>query len=134
MRGPTSSRLSAAIEQSHDGVGIVWPVAIAPYEVEILPLNMDSERVVQVAESLYDECRAAGLETLLDDRSDRAGSKFADADLVGIPHRIVVGEKALKDGFVEIAARRSKSDVMRVGLSEAVARIRDEVEAERDAG
>jgi prolyl-tRNA synthetase len=126
--------VAAAIEQNHDGDGITWPVAIAPYEVEILALNMDSERVVETAESLYDECRAVGLETLLDDRSDRAGVKFADADLIGIPYRIVVGEKALKNGVVELAARRSKGEVTRLGPEEAVSRIRAQVEAERVGG
>ncbi|MFN2421639.1 MAG: proline--tRNA ligase [Gemmatimonadota bacterium] len=126
--------VAAAIEQNHDGDGITWPVAIAPYEVEILALNMDSERVVETAQSLYDECRAVGLETLLDDRSDRAGVKFADADLIGIPYRIVVGEKALKNGVVELAARRSKGEVTRLGPDEAVSRLRAQVEAERVGG
>jgi prolyl-tRNA synthetase len=126
--------IAAAIEQNHDQGGIVWPVALAPYEVEILPLNMDSQRVVEVAEALYDECRTMGLETLLDDRPDRAGSKFADADLIGIPFRIVVGEKALREGTVEIAARRSKQEIMRTTPGEAVAELRARVEAERGGG
>jgi prolyl-tRNA synthetase len=126
--------VAAAIEQNHDEAGIVWPTAIAPYEVEIVPLNMDSERVVEVAESLYDECWAAGLETLIDDRAERAGSKFADADLVGVPYRIVVGDKALKEDFVELSARRARKDVDRVGPGEAVARVRARVEAERVGG
>jgi prolyl-tRNA synthetase len=123
--------IAAAIEQNHDDDGIVWPTAIAPYEVEILPLNMDSERVVGAAEAIYEECRAAGLETLIDDRADRAGSKFADADLLGVPYRIVVGDRALKEGFVEGATRRAKKDAARLGSGEAVAWVRERVEAER---
>ena len=126
--------IAAAIEQNHDEGGIIWPTALAPFEVEILPLNMDSERVVEVAEALYQECRATGIETLLDDRPDRAGSKFADADLVGIPYRIVVGDRAVKEGFVEAAARRARKDVTRLGSGDAVAWVRERIGTERGGG
>jgi prolyl-tRNA synthetase len=126
--------IAAAIEQNHDEAGIAWPTAIAPYEVEIVPLNMDSAAVVEAAEALYEECRAAGLETLLDDRPERAGPKFADADLVGIPYRIVVGDRALKDGFVEVVARRARKEPARFSPEEAVAWVRGRVGAERGGG
>lgn len=123
--------IAAAIEQNHDADGIIWPTAIAPFEVEIIPLNMDSERVVEVADALYGACLSAGLDVLIDDRPDRAGSKFADADLVGIPYRIVVGERALKDGVVEVAGRRAKKDAQRMEPEAAVAWLRERIEAER---
>ncbi len=123
--------IAAAIEQNHDEGGIAWPVAIAPYEVEIVPLNMDSERVVETAEKLYAECRAAGLETLVDDRPGRAGPKFADADLIGIPYRIVVGERALEGGEVEAASRRARKEPVRLGVEEAIQWVAERVLAER---
>ena len=125
---------AAAIEQNHDDGGIVWPTAIAPYEVEVIPLNMDSEAVVAAAEEIYAAARAAGLEALLDDRPDRAGSKFADADLVGIPWRIVVGDRGLKDGVVEVAARRTRKEAERLDPAAAVERVRAAIEVERAGG
>jgi prolyl-tRNA synthetase len=125
---------AAAIEQNHDDGGIVWPTAIAPYEVEVIPLNMDSEAVVAAAEEIYVAARAAGLEALLDDRPDRAGSKFADADLVGIPWRIVVGDRGLKDGVVEVAARRTRKEAERLDPAAAVERVRAAIEVERAGG
>ncbi|MDX1661457.1 MAG: YbaK/EbsC family protein, partial [Gemmatimonadota bacterium] len=122
---------AAAIEQNHDEQGIVWPVPVAPFEVEIIPLNMDSEAVVETADRLYEACRAAGLETLLDDRPDRAGSKFADADLIGVPWRIVIGDRGLSEGVVEVAARRAKKDVEKLPPDEAVSLLVERVEAER---
>ncbi|HUP20180.1 MAG TPA: proline--tRNA ligase [Gemmatimonadota bacterium] len=122
---------AAAIEQNHDEGGIVWPTAIAPFEVEVIPLNMDSEAVVAAAEEIYAASRQAGLEALLDDRPDRAGSKFADADLVGIPWRIVVGDRGLKDGVVEVASRRARKDAERLEPAAAVERVRAAVEVER---
>jgi prolyl-tRNA synthetase len=126
--------VAAAIEQNHDENGIVWPTAIAPYEVEVIPLNMDSARVVEAAERIYDECLAAGLETLLDDRADRAGSKFADADLIGIPWRIVVGDRGLESGMVEVARRRARKDMARFSPEEAVDHVRAGVVRERTGG
>ena len=126
--------VAAAIEQNHDDNGIVWPTAIAPYEVEIIPLNMDSARVVEAAERIYEECRAEGLEALLDDRADRAGSKFADADLVGIPWRIVVGDRGLESGMVEVARRSARKDMARFSPEEAVQHVRANVIRERRGG
>ncbi|MGH7570512.1 MAG: proline--tRNA ligase [Gemmatimonadota bacterium] len=125
--------VAAAIEQSHDEKGIVWPVAIAPYEVEVIPLNMDSKAVVEAAERIYGECREAGLEVLLDDRPDRAGSKFADADLIGIPWRIVVGERGLGEGTVELVERRTGA-AEKVPPEAVVGLARERIESGRLSG
>ncbi|HKY60213.1 MAG TPA: proline--tRNA ligase [Gemmatimonadota bacterium] len=125
--------VAAAIEQRHDERGIAWPVAIAPYEVEVIPLNMDSPAVVEAAEGIYAGCRDAGLETLLDDRSDRAGSKFADADLIGIPWRIVVGEKGLQEGAVELVERRTRA-ARKAAPDEVVPLARERIEGGRRGG
>jgi prolyl-tRNA synthetase len=95
----------AAIERFHDDKGIIWPKAIAPYLVEIVPLNFDKEVVRTAAEKVYAELISAGIEVLMDDRDERAGVKLNDADLVGMPIRITVGEKSLKDGKLEVKAR-----------------------------
>ncbi|MBF2027296.1 MAG: proline--tRNA ligase [Oscillatoriales cyanobacterium C42_A2020_001] len=102
------SRLAqAAVEQSHDKDGIVWSVAIAPYHAIVVIPNVSDETQVQAAETLYTELNQAGVETLLDDRNERAGVKFKDADLIGIPYRIVTG-KSLKDGKVEVVNRATR--------------------------
>jgi prolyl-tRNA synthetase len=99
------SRLAqAAVEQSYDQNGIIWPVAIAPYHAIVVVPNVGDAEQMQVAEQLYAELNAAGVETLLDDRAERAGVKFKDAELIGIPFRIVTG-RSLKDGKVEVVKR-----------------------------
>ena len=104
--------VAAAIEQNHDDNGIVWPEAIAPYTLALLPMNMQkSMRVAEAAERLYDELQAAGIEVLFDDRPVRAGVMFADMDLIGIPHRLVVGERGLDAGTVEYKARRDRDSI-----------------------
>jgi prolyl-tRNA synthetase len=100
--------VAAAIEQNHDDKGIVWPEAIAPFNVILVPLNQEkSAEVAAATRALYAELTAAGFEVLVDDRNQRAGAKFADADLIGIPHRIVVAERGLASGRVEYKARRA---------------------------
>jgi prolyl-tRNA synthetase len=121
------------VEQSHDERGIAWPVAIAPYEVLVIPLNMDSPAVVETAEEIYAACRETGLEALLDDRPDRAGSKFADADLIGIPWRIVVGDKGLQQGLVEVVERRTRA-AQKVAPDQAVSLARERIEGGRKGG
>ncbi len=101
-----SRLMSAIVEQSHDENGIVWPVNVAPFELEILPLNVSDEAQKNLAESLYREALREGIDTIIDDRDERAGFKFKDADLVGIPVRVVVGRKA-KEGKVEIQIRKT---------------------------
>jgi len=102
------SRLAqAAIEQSYDENGIIWPVAIAPYHAIVVVPNVSDEAQMQAAEKLYNDLNAAGVETLLDDRNERAGVKFKDSELVGIPFRIVTG-RSLKNGKVEVVKRATK--------------------------
>ncbi|NNC64443.1 MAG: proline--tRNA ligase [Gammaproteobacteria bacterium] len=98
--------VAAAIEQNHDEHGIIWPEAIAPFDVVVIPINLDkSYRVKEAAEALYGELEAIGTEVLVDDRSQRPGFKFADADLLGIPHRVVITEKGWDQGQVEYKRR-----------------------------
>jgi prolyl-tRNA synthetase len=98
--------VAAAIEQNHDDKGIIWPEPIAPFQVSLIPINLQkSERVRETAERLYAELQAAGLEVLYDDRDARPGVKFADDELLGIPHRIVVGDKGLDRGVLEYKPR-----------------------------
>jgi prolyl-tRNA synthetase len=100
--------VAAAIEQNHDERGIVWPEPIAPFDVVLVPINYQkSTRVRDAAEKLYEELRAAGFDVLFDDRDARPGVKFADAELYGIPHRVVVGERGLDAGTLEYRHRRA---------------------------
>ncbi|TRU87015.1 MAG: proline--tRNA ligase [Microcystis novacekii Mn_MB_F_20050700_S1] len=117
------SRLAqAAVEQSYDKDGIIWPVAIAPYQAIVVIPNLADPDQVKTAESLYNELNQAGIETLLDDRDERAGVKFKDADLIGIPYRIVTG-KSLKSGKVELVERASKK-ASEVAINEVVSYLK----------
>jgi prolyl-tRNA synthetase len=102
--------LAAAVEQGHDERGIVWPRALAPYDVHVLALHAGAEAVLEAADGIAQELSAAGLEVLLDDRDERPGEKFADADLVGCPLRVTVGRKTLDDGAVDVRERRELRD------------------------
>ncbi|MFH1374082.1 MAG: proline--tRNA ligase [bacterium] len=95
----------AALERYHDDKGIIWPKNIAPYLVELIPINMENDAQVEAAEKVYRALTAAGMDVLYDDRSERAGVKFNDADLVGLPIRITIGDKSLKQGKIELKAR-----------------------------
>ncbi|QHM69902.1 proline--tRNA ligase [Mixta intestinalis] len=100
--------VAAAIEQNHDDRGIIWPAALAPFQVAILPMNMHkSFRVKELAEELYTTLRAKGIEVLLDDRKERPGVMFADMELIGIPHTIVLGDRNLDNDEIEYKARRA---------------------------
>jgi len=111
--------VAAAIEQNNDAKGIVWPSALAPFSVAIAPIGYDrSDAVRQVADRLHDEFAAAGVEVLLDDRGERPGVMFADLELIGIPHRITIGDRGLKDGSVEYQGRQD-SAATAVPLAEA---------------
>ena len=102
--------VAAAIEQNHDERGIIWPAAIAPFELAIVPIAIGKSAAVrEAAEKLYAELTAAGIEVLLDDRDERPGVMFADMELIGIPHRIVVGDRGLKQGQFEYQGRRDKA-------------------------
>ena len=123
------SRLAqAAVEQSYDKNGIVWPVAIAPYHAIVVVPNIKAEDQMAAAEKLYDELNAAGVETLLDDRKERAGSKFKDAELVGIPFRVVTG-RSLKNGKVEVV-KRAGGESEEIALDDVVSTIKGWVTAE----
>lgn len=113
---------AAAIEQNNDKDGMIWPKSIAPFDVEILPLNMNEGKTAEVAEKLYRDLTARGLDVLLDDRDERAGVKFKDADLIGIPSQVIIGEKNLKDGLVEIKDRKTK-EIAKVKVSDVVEKI-----------
>ena len=114
--------MAAVVEYSHDERGIVWPVAVAPYQVVITVLRADDSKTLAIGERLYAELEEAGLEVLLDDRRERPGVKFADAELVGIPFRITVGPRKLASGLVELTARRELCTVD-VSRKEAVGRV-----------
>ena len=115
--------VAAIIEQCHDDNGIVWPAAVAPFDVHLLALNYTkSETVRTAADSLYDELQTAGFSVLFDDRAERPGVKFADADLLGLPHRITVGDRGLKDGQVEYR-QRQQADNESVALGDVITRL-----------
>lgn len=97
--------VAATAETSHDENGLIWPLSIAPYSVLVIPLNMNDEEVIATAERYYNELTAAGVDVLFDDRKQRPGFKFKDADLIGIPLRVVIGGRGLKDGVVEVKWR-----------------------------
>ena len=99
--------VAASIEQNHDENGISWPMPLAPYSVIVTPVNIKEEAVLQAAEEIYSSLKKAGVEVILDDRDERAGVKFKDADLIGIPLRITVGQKNLAQGNVEMKIRKS---------------------------
>lgn len=99
---------AASIEQNNDEAGIIWPVPLAPFECEVLPVNTKDAVTMKEAEALYASLREAGVEVIIDDRDERAGVKFKDADLIGIPLRVTIGERNLKKGLVEVNKRGSK--------------------------
>ncbi|PMB51618.1 proline--tRNA ligase [Fischerella thermalis CCMEE 5201] len=117
------SRLAqAAVEQSYDKDGIIWPVAIAPYHAIVTIPNINDAQQVEIAEQLYTELNQAGIETLLDDRNERAGVKFKDADLIGIPYRIVTG-RAIANGKVEVVERKSRNS-QEIPITEVVSTLK----------
>ena len=97
--------VAAAAEQSHDDAGLVWRKALAPYHVVVIPTNMDQPDVVNAAEAIYGELLRRGVEVVLDDRTDAAGVKFADADLIGYPIHVVVGARGVKGGKFDLKVR-----------------------------
>ena len=124
---------AAAIEQNHDDKGMMWPEAIAPFEVVICPIGMDrSEAVHDAAHRLLDELLAAGVDALLDDRGERPGAMFADWELIGVPHRVTVGDRALAEGEVEYQARRTGA-AQRLPLSQAGAWVTQAIGAAKTA-
>jgi prolyl-tRNA synthetase len=119
---------AAAVELSHDDDGIIWPMAIAPFKATVLALQGNDAQVVEASKKLYEQLQAAGIDCLLDDRDERAGVKFKDADLIGIPLRFAIGKKTLAEGQVELKLRSGK-DVLKVPIDGAVAKARELVDA-----
>ncbi|MCZ6618128.1 MAG: proline--tRNA ligase [Gammaproteobacteria bacterium] len=116
--------VAAIIEQNHDEIGIIWPEPVAPFLVHIVPLNYGkSDRVRETADGLYQTCIDENMEVLMDDRDERPGVKFADADLIGIPHRITVGDRGLKKGKVECRSR-TDNETIEVSVADVLDRIR----------
>jgi prolyl-tRNA synthetase len=119
--------VAAAIEQNHDANGILWPAAIAPFQVVLVPINYQkTARVQEAADALYGDFNAAGIDVLLDDRDARPGVKFADSELLGIPHRIVIGERTLSAGKLEYRHRR-ETESTEISAADPVGYIRDKL-------
>lgn len=114
-----SRTAAAAIEQNNDEFGIIWPAPLAPFDVLVVPLNVNDADVMAAANKIYEGLKAAGVDVLMDDRDERAGFKFKDADLIGIPVRVVIGGKGLKEGVVELKLR-SGGEAEKIGVNDAV--------------
>ena len=124
--------IAGLIETSNDKDGIIWPVALAPYEVLLVPVKVPDEPSMKVAQQLHDQLAAAGIDVLLDDRDCRAGVKFKDADLIGVPLRVVIGERGLKEGKLEVKWRWDK-EAEKIDLDGAAETLAELVRAERHA-
>jgi len=122
-----SRTMAAAIEQNNDENGIIWPKAIAPFEVVIVPINAKNEDQLKLAEDVYEELKAKGVDVLLDDRKDRAGVKFKDADLIGYPLRITVGPKSVEEDSIELKIRRN-GEMVNVTKAEVAAKALEMLE------
>ncbi len=120
--------VAAAIEQNHDERGIIWPDPMAPFLVAVIPMGYrKSEAVKQAADEIHAALEAAGIEVLLDDRDERPGVLLADQELIGIPHRIVVGDRGLKEGVVEYQHRRDAA-ATKVAVAGAVQHVRERID------
>ena len=115
--------MAAAIEQNNDENGIIWPVSIAPYIVDVIPANIKNEGQVSLAEKIYNELQAENVDAMLDDRDEKPGFKFKDADLIGFPFKVVVGKRA-DEGIVEVKIRKTR-ETLEVSESEVVAKIKE---------
>jgi len=119
---------AAAIEQNHDDRGIIWPDAIAPFTVVICPLGADrSEAVAHQANELYGALVEAGVDVMLDDRGERPGVMFADWELIGVPHRVTIGDRGLKEGVVEYQHRRD-AEATKVPVGEVLAHVKSRLQ------
>jgi prolyl-tRNA synthetase len=114
---------AAAIEQNNDGDGIIWPRSIAPFDVEVIPLAMDDKKLLNTSETMYEQLKAESVDVIMDDRHERPGVKFKDAELIGIPWQIVIGKKTLSEGLVELKSRETKKTEKLVP-SEVVERLK----------
>jgi prolyl-tRNA synthetase len=121
--------LGAAIEQNHDERGIVWPDAMAPFNVVICPIGYDRTPAVKAAaDDLYGQLTALGVDVMLDDRGERPGAMFADWELVGVPHRVVISDRGLKEGRLEYQGRR-EAQATPLAAAEALAFLKDKLGA-----
>jgi prolyl-tRNA synthetase len=121
--------LGAAIEQNYDDKGIIWPAAIAPFEIVLCPMAYDrSEMVRSVTDQLHAELEASGVDVILDDRGERPGVMFSDWELIGVPRRVVIGERGLKDGMLEYQERREAAATP-LPMADAVQRILEKLRA-----
>jgi len=123
--------LAGAVEAGHDGNGIIWPLSLAPYQVLVIPLQVQNKAVLEHALAIAQSLAAAGIDVLTDDRDQRPGFKFKDADLIGIPLRVVVGERGLKDGTIEIKWR-GQAEARHIPAASAAAEILAEIAAARE--
>jgi prolyl-tRNA synthetase len=116
--------MASIAERHHDDRGIVWPAAVAPFGVVVVVAQSEDPESAQVGESLYEQLRAAGAEVIIDDRAERAGVKFRDAELTGIPLRVTVGKRGLAEGVVEVT-RRKTGETVKVSVADAVAHVQE---------
>jgi prolyl-tRNA synthetase len=121
--------VAAAIEQSYDENGIIFPMPIAPFQILLLPVNLKLDLIRETAEQLYQTLLGNGIEVLYDDREETPGTKFKDADLIGIPLRVTLGEKNLKKGIVEVKKRRT-GEIVLVKKEEAISKIKEMIAQE----
>lgn len=119
-----SRLMAAAVEQSHDENGIIWQLPIAPYQILILPVNMDDKNVLEASEAIYNELLKYNIDVLFDDRNESAGVKFKDADLIGVPLRVTVGSKSLKEGKIELKLRSEKEPI-KYNLNQIIDKIKE---------
>ena len=117
--------MASIIEQHHDDNGIVWPLSVAPYHVSVIPVNVKDEAQVELADKIYSELKAIGVDAILDDRNERAGVKFKDSEIIGIPMRVTVGKK-ITDGEVEFKLRDSELEVIKI--EDVVSKVREQFE------
>ncbi len=115
---------AAAIEQNNDSDGIIWPQAIAPFDVEIIPLAVEDREISDTAGTIYRDLQNENIEALMDDRNERPGVKFKDADLIGIPVQVIIGKRTLREGLVELKSKKTK-ETLKVAPSDVVKKIRE---------
>lgn len=120
-----SRTMAAAIEKYHDDFGIIWPKEIAPYHVDVVPVDVNNEEQLKIATEIYEKLIALGIEAVLDDRADRAGVKFKDADLIGFPIRITVG-KTIAEGLVEFKTRHN-GEMVKISPEESIEKCKEYV-------
>jgi prolyl-tRNA synthetase len=123
--------IAAAIEQNHDENGIIFPMSIAPFQVIVVSVNPKDSTIKEASERIYTALLEAGIDVIIDDRNERTGIKFKDADLIGIPLRITVGKK-VKDGYVDIKLRRS-DEVLLVKEEAAVTKVKEIIDSDQTA-